>query len=132
MPDANYVFVDGCLSDVPEGMRPLRAFCETCGLDMLMGCPGGVMPSSISCPGCNAEIVLYKCFNCGVGYDSDWDQAFMELAVPFGSTLDDGSAAPPILLCSTKCLLGAVKDDDFNAKGMFGPGPGYQPDTDES
>lgn len=103
--------------DTPEGMSTVEVYCESCTKTLVVGFTT-TQPDSINCP-CSAKILLYKCLNCGVGHDREaWDQAFLELFVPYGSTVWDSKYYGPAYLCSTRCLLEAFKNDSFDAKNM--------------
>jgi hypothetical protein len=75
-------------------------------------------PNKVECPGCGHENNLVKCINCSAEWQKG-DQGFIELDIPYGSTVHDSLFDGPAYACSAKCLVEAFANDDFEARGMF-------------
>jgi len=107
--------------------RPtLELDCEQCEQDIVVYYELST-PHNVECPNCGHENCLMRCIHC----KSEWqegDQGFIEFDVPYGSTVHDSLFDGPAYACSSKCLVEAFRNDDFEAKNMF-PRPEVVPRT---
>lgn len=102
---------------IPLERPTLQLECQSCDVQLVVLYELST-PNNVECPGCGHENNLVKCVNC----ESEWqkgDQGFIELDIPYGSTIHDSLFDGPAYACSAKCLIEAFSKDDFEARGMF-------------
>lgn len=103
--------------NIPLERPTLQIDCQNCEEQLVVFYELNT-PSKVECPGCGHENNLVRCINCDAE-QKPGDQGFIELDVPYGSTVHDSLFDGPAYACSAKCLVDAFSKDDFEAKGMF-------------
>jgi len=102
---------------IPLEKPTLQVECQSCEEQLVVFYELST-PDRVECPACGHENNLVRCINCNAERQPG-DQGFIELDVPYGSTVHDSFFDGPAYACSAKCLVEAFSKDDFEAKGMF-------------